>query len=514
MHHIYRTLAVCATAILFASCGKDPEKIEVASITLDQTELSLEPGASVLLKATVSPENAEYDAVVWTSDNADVATVDNGTVTAVSKGNATVTATVEGRSASCKVTVKSVVSEIVLSQTELTVEVGKTVELTATVLPEDAEYSEIIWESDNASVATVDANGLVTALAEGTASISAKAGDKSASCAVTVAGPAVIYATGFDSRLSTAFSWKLGDYSAADLSSDPNQATRAYGITLVGDDIYIGGSATSADSYFIPTLWKNGQAQSLIDPSSPVDGDVQDVCASGSDVYAAGWYRVNKSSTTSFRRDAAVIWKNGSRKDLTNGDKYAQAFSVCADGSKVFVGGFTTNSDGYATATLWSSADGAETFTEKTFGSPSKHTYIEGVCVSGNDVYMVGFGSNADDRSAMIWKNDEPGRFLDEGKSYAYSVTVADGHVYVAGYVTLTYENGECAVATLWIDGEPHTLTEIRKSSQAWDVVVRNGNVYVSGFIGGQPVIWINGEAGALRYGNTDASCVTGIYVK
>lgn len=518
MHHIYRMLAVCVTAIIFASCGKDPEndpvKIEVSSVTLDQTEITLEPGASALLKATVSPENAEYGAVAWTSDNAGVATVDNGTVTAVAKGSATVTVTVEGQSASCKVTVKSVVSEIVLSQAALTVEIGKTAELMATVLPEDAEYSEIVWESDNASVASVDAKGVVTGVAEGSASIIARAGDKSASCAVTVTSPAVIYATGYDSRLSTAFSWKLGDYSATDLSSDPNQATRAYGITLSGDDVYIGGSATSPDSYFIPTLWKNGKAQSLMDVSMPVDGDVQDVCSSDGDVYAVGWYRVAKSPTTSFRRDAAVIWKNGTQKDLTTGDRYAQAFSVCADGDKVFIGGFTTNSDGYATATLWTSSDRGGTFSSKTFESPSKHTYIEGVCVYGNDVYMVGFGSNAEDRSAMLWKNDEPGKFLDAGKSYAYSVDVADGHVYVAGYTTVTYENGECAVATLWVDGVAQLLTDIKKSSQAWDVVVRNGNVYVSGFIGGQPVIWRNGEAGALRYGNTDASCVTGIYVK
>ena len=513
MHHIYRMLAVCATAIVFASCEKDPEKIEVSSVTLDQTELSLEPGASAALKATVAPENADYDEVVWTSDNTGVVTVDKGTVTAVAKGEATVTATVEGKSASCKVTVRTEVAEITLNRTEISIEIGKTAELTATVLPEDAEYSEIVWGSDNASVATVE-NGVVTAVAEGNAVVTAKAGGKSASCKVIVVKAAVIYATGFDSRLTTAFTWKLGDYSATDLSADQNQATKAYAITLVGEDVYIGGSATSPDSYFIPTLWKNGQNQPLLDQSLPIDGEVQDVCSSGKDIYAAGWYRVAKSATTSFKRDAAVIWKNGVQKDLTNGSSYAQAFSVCADGDKVFVGGFTTNSDGYAMATLWKSTDGAETFTTVASDSPSKHTYIEDVCVSGNDVYMVGYGSNGEDRSAMLWKNDGPGTFLDEGKSYAYSVTVADGHVYVAGYTTVTYENGECAVATLWVDGVAQLLTDIKKSSQAWDVVVKNGNVYVSGFIGGQPVIWRNGEAGALRYGNTDASCVTAIYVK
>lgn len=362
-------------------------------------------------------------------------------------------------------------------------------------------------------MATVDAEGVVTSVAEGTATITASTGDKSASCKVTVVKAAVIYVTGYDDKLGTAFRWTRGDYSATDLSTDPNQATRAFDITLSGDDVYIGGCATNADGYFIPTLWKNGQAQTLMDASQPIDGDVQSVSVSGNDVYAAGWYRVNKSATTSFKRDAAVVWKNGSQIELAN-TSYAQAFEVRAEGSKVYVCGFTTNSDGFAMPTLWTSTDGLNTFQTKTFGGVAKHAYAEGLCVSGDDVYMVGYGDNGENRSAMLWKNDEAVNLLDNGKSYAYSVTVADGHVYVVGYVVKTYENGECAVATLWVDGVAQSLTEIKKDSQAWDVFVKNGNIYVSGFIGGQIVVWENGVAGAIRYGSSESACATGIYVK
>lgn len=282
MLHFNRLLAaVCVTGLVFASCQKDPEKIEVSSITLDPTELTLEPGNTAVLKAAVAPENADYDGIFWASDNVDVATVENGTVTAVSKGTATITATVEGKSATCKVTVKTSVAELKLSHTEVTLEIGKTQTLTATVLPEDAEYSEITWKTDNASVATVDAEGVVTSVAEGTATITASTGDKSASCKVTVVKAAVIYVTGYDDKLGTAFRWTRGDYSATDLSTDPNQATKAFDITLSGDDVYIGGCATNADGYFIPTLWKNGQAQTLMDASQPIDGEVQSVSVSG-----------------------------------------------------------------------------------------------------------------------------------------------------------------------------------------------------------------------------------------
>lgn len=514
MSHFNRLLAaVCVTGLVFASCQKDPEKIEVSSITLEPTELTLEPGNTAWLKVTVAPENADYDGIAWTSDNTGVVTVDNGTVTAVANGEAVITATVEGKSATCKVTVSTSVAEIKLSHTEITMEVGKTQALTATVLPDDAEYSEITWESDNASVAEVDAEGVVTSVAEGTATITVRAGDKSASCKVTVVKAAVIYITGYDDKLGTAFRWTRGDYSATDLSTDPNQATRAFDITLSGDDVYIGGCATNEDGFFIPTLWKNGQAQTLMDASQPIDGDVQSVCVSGSDVYAAGWYRVNRSATTSFKRDAAVVWKNGVQIELVS-PSYAQAFDVCAEGNKVFVCGFTTSSDGFAMPTLWTSTDGLSTFQTKTFGGVAKHAYAEGMCVSGNDVYMVGYGDNGENRSAMLWKNDEEVKILDNGKSYAYSVAVADGHVYVVGYVVKTYENGECAVATLWVDGVAQSLTDIKKDSQAWDVFVKNGNVYVSGFIGGQIVVWENGTAGAIRYGSSESACATGIYVK
>lgn len=514
MLHFNRLLAtVCATCLVFASCQKDPEKIEVSSITLNPEELVLEPGNSTRLNVTVAPENADYDEIAWTSDNTGVVTVDNGTVTAVSNGAAVITATVEGKSATCKVTVSTSVAEIKISHSEITLEVGKKQALAVTILPEDAEYSEITWESDNASVAVVDAEGVVTSVAEGTANITAKAGGKSASCKVTVVKASVIYITGYDDKLGTAFRWTRGDHSATDLSTDPNQATRAFDITLSGDDVYIGGCATNKDGYFIPTLWKNGQAQTLMDASQPIDGDVQSVCVSGNDVYAAGWYRVDRTATTSKKRDAAVVWKNGVQIELVS-PSYAEAFEVRAQGNKVFVCGFTTNSDGFAMPTLWTSSDGFDTFQTKTFGAVAKHAYAEGMCVSGDDVYMVGYGDNGENRSAMLWKNDEAVKILDNGKSYAYSVAVADGHVYVVGYVVKTYENGECAVATLWVDGAAQSLTDIKKDSQAWDVFVKNGNVYVSGFIGGQIVVWENGVAGAIRYGSSESACATGIYVR
>jgi uncharacterized protein YjdB len=84
-----------------------------------------------------------------------------------------------------------VVSGITLDKTELVLIVGDAaVQLTATVAPGNATDKTVTWSSDKTSVATVDATGKVTAVAEGTATITAKAGDKTATCTVTVTAKA------------------------------------------------------------------------------------------------------------------------------------------------------------------------------------------------------------------------------------------------------------------------------------------------------------------------------------
>lgn len=83
----------------------DPGTVPVSSITLDKTALTLAPGNSETLHATVFPDNATDKTVTWTSSNTAVATVSNGTVTALAAGTATITASAGGKMATCEVTV-------------------------------------------------------------------------------------------------------------------------------------------------------------------------------------------------------------------------------------------------------------------------------------------------------------------------------------------------------------------------------------------------------------------------
>ena len=113
----------------------------------------------------------------------------NGKVTAKAAGEAIITAKVGDKQATCNVKVTAAdvaVESVTLNQSSLELVAGKEATLTATVKPDNATNRTVAWESNATNVATVDNNGKVTAKAEGTAIITAKAGDKTATCTVTV----------------------------------------------------------------------------------------------------------------------------------------------------------------------------------------------------------------------------------------------------------------------------------------------------------------------------------------
>jgi len=157
------------------------------AVSLDKTSATIEVGESVTLIATVTPANTT-DTLTWKSSDTSVATVVNGEVTAVGPGKATITATAGSVSASCTVNVTSSASSITLSKTEVELKKGAYITLTATLVPADST-DVVVWESSDTSVATVS-NGKITAVAPGTAIITATVGSVSASCTVTVIAPA------------------------------------------------------------------------------------------------------------------------------------------------------------------------------------------------------------------------------------------------------------------------------------------------------------------------------------
>ncbi len=165
------------------------ETTPVESVIVTPDTALMYVGDTIELTAIVYPEDATNKSIIWSSSDENVATVDQqGVVTAVGKGEATITAeSVDGPSATCAVTVNEVEIQysISLNASQATLSIGETFQLIATLNPSDDEAT-MEWKSSDSEVATVDANGLVTAVSGGIASITVEANGASATCEVTV----------------------------------------------------------------------------------------------------------------------------------------------------------------------------------------------------------------------------------------------------------------------------------------------------------------------------------------
>ena len=196
--------------VLLATCGKDsptrpeppappppppPVQLVPTSVTISPSAPTLTAvGATVQLTATVLDQNGRPmtgASVQWSSDNVSVATVSNqGLVTVVGNGDARITARSGTASASVPVTVMQSAGSVVIEPSSATLmSFSETVQLSATVLDGNGQPvadAAVTWSSSDASVATVSSQGLVTAVGNGDARITARSGTASASVPVTV----------------------------------------------------------------------------------------------------------------------------------------------------------------------------------------------------------------------------------------------------------------------------------------------------------------------------------------
>ncbi|PYP18109.1 MAG: hypothetical protein DMD52_02690 [Gemmatimonadetes bacterium] len=242
----------------------------VASVTVTPPTPSVSVGATVQLIATPKDANGNPLAgrvVTWASGNTAVATVSgSGLVTGVAAGSATITATSEGQSGTASVTVIFVpVAAVIVSPPSPSVQAGFTVQLTAT--PEDANGAPlsgrtVTWSSDNTAVATVNGSGLVTAVAAGSATITATSEGKSGTAAVTVTpapppGSSVVLVGAGD----------IGNCSSNETATTALLAGIAGTVFTAGDNAYPGGSTSDYMSCYDP-YWGKEKARTRPAPGN------------------------------------------------------------------------------------------------------------------------------------------------------------------------------------------------------------------------------------------------------
>ncbi len=168
-------------------------KIEVTSIGINKEEVELEAGDSFQLEATITPDNATDKKVTYTSNDVEVATInETGQITAVKEGETTVVVTSGNIKVNVKVKVKpkTVELEELKTDTKMTLKVGENKKLDIELQPDDttALESDITYSSSDDKIATIDYRGRVVGIADGTAKITISLGDVSTTVEVTVTG--------------------------------------------------------------------------------------------------------------------------------------------------------------------------------------------------------------------------------------------------------------------------------------------------------------------------------------
>lgn len=478
-------------AIVTVSCERnEPDSVKVSNVVLNKTSLVLTVGESEILTATVLPDNVEDKNVLWSSSSESVASVDaNGKVIAITKGTAIITATAGNKKATCEVTINPIlVSSVIINKNDLTLNVGDSEILVATVLPEDAEDKNVTWSSSTTSIATVDANGKVTAIAKGTAVITATAGNKKATCDVTATEKDVYVVGIVDDR---AMIWKNGTVTAL---TNGSKSSSANSIFISENDIYVAGRdngyvENSLLKYDI-VVWKNGVRTSYGAYSSPYSNIPIFLSVANSDVYISTLWYIGYIPN-SYSLYYPIILKNGQQTKLTSESGNYSIGNVFVSANDVYVVG---NVDG--NATLWKNG------VPNSFGN---NTSAQFVYVANNDVYVLGYK----DDKIVIWKNGNATVLTNAANAYVRSIFVYDNNLYVVGSVQYLYR-----VATIWKNGELTSLGDGTKNTYANSIFVSGNDVFVVGSEEDKKaVIWKNGIASTLAEGAYSAKALS-VFVK
>ena len=263
------------TSIL-ATCTVTVESgaVLASEIELSQNSAGLTVNVPHTLTATVYPEGAEDADVVWASSDTSVVTVADGVLSPRAAGTAIVTASISGRPeiyATCTVNVSApAVSGISLSNTSLTLAVNGESRIQATVTPADTG-NEVSFSTSNAGVATVDANGLITAMGAGTAEITASAGGKTAACQVTVREDLTFYDYSTTNITSTTANLVVRVSKA-----DSSYTFPVYGVRILNADGSVYDTFSASNPYpssttrvsFEPLSGDSGGCSILLNPST------------------------------------------------------------------------------------------------------------------------------------------------------------------------------------------------------------------------------------------------------
>lgn len=172
-----------------ATCKVTVNPVPAATVTINVPDTKIYVGDKLTLSAMVAPDNTTDKTLIWTCSTPEIATINaqTGELTAIAPGEARIKATCGEATGMATVTIIPVpATSVTISTDDITLLVGQTGKLTATVFPENTTDKNIVWESDNDAIATVTSDGTLTAVSIGVTNITATCGDVTSTCKVTV----------------------------------------------------------------------------------------------------------------------------------------------------------------------------------------------------------------------------------------------------------------------------------------------------------------------------------------
>lgn len=346
------TVTIIATSVdnpaVTAMCNLTID-IPVVSIALDETTKTMYVGQSARLTYVLLPTNSSTNSVTWTSTNTSVVTVDGtGKVTAKGVGTSVIILkTIDGGySVYCTITVKQVATSVKFDVSELKLKINEYYYIKTTLTPKNSTDNDLVWESSDTKVATVDDNGKVIAKGAGSAIIMARteAGGV-AYCKVTVTQSVTGLMLNFSEK--TIF---IGSKFTLEVSITPSSANQL-GVTWKSSNTKV----ATVNSKGEITGIKGGTA---IITCTTVDGGIKDTCVVtvrepvttiklDHDTYNLGvkkTFKLTATVTSESATNPKVIWTSSNTKVATvnkygkvTGIKtgYATITATAADGSEV-----------------------------------------------------------------------------------------------------------------------------------------------------------------------------------